>query len=128
MAGSSHQDNGATRDALIQWSKGTASAHPSVAVLSASLLKKSSVPTLADYDRLALQWRQEMVLPRRHRTTGTIVSAAWTEEQPFLRPVPTRHLHAPTDPALPLSVIDLAQRRLGEQVEVWDLAEYEVAL
>ena len=43
MAGSSHQDNGATRDALIQWSKGSASAHPSVAVLRPRVLKKPGV-------------------------------------------------------------------------------------
>jgi transposase len=85
-------------------------------------------PTIADYDRLALQWRDEIVLPRRHRTTNRIISEAWAEVRPLLRPLPDRLLHGPVSPALPPSVIDLAQRRLGEQVEVRDLAEYEVAL
>jgi transposase len=85
-------------------------------------------PSVADYDRLALQWREEMVLPRRHRTTGKIIREAWTEERPLLRPLPAHLLHAPPAPSLPPAVIDLAQRRLGEQVEVRDLSEYEVAL
>lgn len=87
-----------------------------------------SSPTIAEYDRLALQWRDEVVLPRRHRTTGRIIREAWDEEQPLLRPVPARVLQTPTVPTLPPSVIDLAARRLGEQVEVRDLTEYEVAL
>lgn len=84
-------------------------------------------PTIGDYDRLARQWRQEIVLPRRHRTTGRIIGEAWTEERAVLRPVPARLLHTPTDPALPPSVIDLTAHRLGEHVQVRDLAEYEVA-
>jgi transposase len=87
-----------------------------------------SSPSLADYDRLALQWRKEMVLPRRHRTTTKVIGDAWLEERPLLQPVPARLLHAPTNPALPPSVIDLAQRRLGEHVEIRDLAEYEAAV
>jgi hypothetical protein len=43
-------------------------------------------------------------------------------------PAPVRLLHAPAIPALPPSVIDLAQRRLGEHVETRDLHEYEAAL
>jgi transposase len=85
-------------------------------------------PSLADYDRLALQWREELVLPRRHRTTKRIIRDAWQEERPLLLPVPARLLHAPPESSLPPSVIDLAQRRLGEQVETRDLAEYEAAL
>lgn len=85
-------------------------------------------PSLADYDQLALQWREEIVLPRRHRTTKRIIDEAWTEEGPLLRPVPARLLHAPGPALLPPSVIDLNERRLGEQVEVRDLTEYEVAL
>jgi transposase len=85
-------------------------------------------PSIADYDRLALQWRAEIVLPRRHRTTGKIVGDAWTEEQPALRPVPTPLLHAPTGSSLPPTVIDLTARLAGEQVEVRDLTDYEVAL
>jgi transposase len=85
-------------------------------------------PTVADYDRLGLQWREEIVLPRRHRTTRRIIRDAWDEERPLLRPIPSRLLHHPADPTLPASVIDLAERRRGEQVEIRNLAEYEVAL
>lgn len=85
-------------------------------------------PSLADYDQLALQWRKEIVLPRRHRTTKKIIGDAWTEERPLLRPLPARLLDAPGTAVLPPSVIDLNERRLGEQVETRDLAEYEVAL
>ena len=85
-------------------------------------------PSIETYERLALQWREEIVLPRRHRTTGTIIGEAWQEERPLLRPLPARLLHQPTASAFPPAVIDLAQRRVGEQVEVRDLAEYEVAL
>jgi transposase len=87
-----------------------------------------SSPSIADYDWLAQQWRTEIVLPRRHRTTGRVIREAWEEERPLLRPVPARLLHVPHGPGHPPSVIDLASRRLGEQVEVRDLAEYEVAL
>jgi transposase len=87
-----------------------------------------TAPTLGDYDRLARQWRQEIILPRRHRTTRRIIGEAWTEERALLCPVPARLLHAPTPPALPSSVIDLTAHRLGEHVQVRDLAEYEVAL
>jgi transposase len=85
-------------------------------------------PTIADYDRLARHWREEIVLPRRHRTTRRIIGEAWTEERLLLRPVPPRLLHAPAPPAPPPAVIDLSARRLGEEVEVRDLADYEVAL
>jgi transposase len=94
--------------------------------LSGQVLPAS--PTTADYDRLALQWREEIVLPRRHRTTKRIIRDAWQEERPLLLPLPARLLHAPAGPALPPSVIDLSQRRLGEHVETRDLHEYEAAL
>ncbi len=87
-----------------------------------------SFPTIADYDHLALRWRDEVVLPRRHRTTTRIIGEAWEEERPHLRPVPARLLHPSLTPGRPPSVIDLGARRLGDQVEVRDLAEYEVAL
>jgi transposase len=87
-----------------------------------------SSPTITDYDRLALQWRNEIVLPRRHRTTRRIIGEAWAEERPLLRPVPTRLLHTPPVAVLPPSVIDLTAHRLGEHVQVRNLAEYEVAL
>lgn len=89
-----------------------------------------TAPTLADYDRLALQWRDEVVLPRRHRTTGQVIATAWEAERPLLRTLPERLLQAPTSPALTPAPapIDQMARRLGEQVEIRDLTEYEVAL
>jgi transposase len=85
-------------------------------------------PAIADDDRLGLQWRDEIVLPRRHRTTGKLIDLAWAEERPFLRPVPTRLLQHPAAPARSPAVIDLSERRLGEHVEIRDLTEDEVAL
>jgi transposase len=85
-------------------------------------------PTLDDYDRLADQWRKQVVLRRVHRTTKRRVGDAWLEERLVLRPLPAHLL--PSDPRRPLhppSVIDLNQRRLGEVVEVRELVEYEVA-
>jgi transposase len=87
-----------------------------------------TAPTLADYDQLALQWRDEVVLPRRHRTTGKIIASAWEEERPLLRPVPPRLLQAPAVLAHAPAPSDPSVRRLGEHVEIRDLAEYEVAL
>src|SRR5262249_40885230 len=84
-------------------------------------------PTPADYDRLALEWRDELVLPRRHRTTGTVIAAAWEEERPLLRTVPDRLLQAPAVPARSPASSDTSARRLGEHVQTRDLAEYEVA-
>lgn len=86
-------------------------------------------PTTADYDLLAERWREQVVLPRIHRTTKRRVRDAWTEERPLLRPLPA-HL-VPDDPRPALhapTIIDLSARRLGEEVQVRDLAEYEVAL
>jgi hypothetical protein len=86
-------------------------------------------PTTADYDLLAARWREQVVLPRIHRTTKRRVRDAWTEERPLLRPLPA-HL-VPDDPRPALrapTIIDLSARRLGEEVQVRDLAEYEVAL
>ena len=87
-------------------------------------------PTLADYDALARRWVDQIVLARRHRTTGRIVGEAWADEQTRLRPIPERILTGLLDPvilALPTTPVDLELRRLGEQVQVRDLAEYEVA-
>jgi transposase len=47
-------------------------------------------PTLADYDALARRWVLDVVVARRHRTTGRIVGEAWAEERSFLVPVPRR--------------------------------------
>jgi hypothetical protein len=77
---------------------------------------------------LARRWIQEVVLLRRHRTTGRIVGEAWAEERPLLAPLPPHLLArlaaaplvAPNRPR----VVDLGQRRQGEHVQVRDLAEY----
>ena len=87
-------------------------------------------PTLADYDRFAQRWVEEVVCQRRHRTTGKVVGEAWEEERGLLRPLPARVLARLEVP--PLTVVtgsgpDPEQRRLGERVEVRDLAEYEEA-
>lgn len=87
-----------------------------------------ATPTLADYDRLARQWRDEVVLPRRQRTTGQVIAAAWEEERPLLRPVPQRLLQAAVMPVPAPSRTDQTARLAGEHVEIRDLAEYEVAL
>ena len=91
--------------------------------------------TLADYDALARRWVEQIVLPRRHRTTARIVGDAWAEEKAVLRPIPARVLGRlagedalPTPPCTVPTVIDLEQRRRGEHVQVRDLAEYEAAL
>jgi hypothetical protein len=87
-------------------------------------------PALEDYDRLARQWRDEVVLPRRHRTTGLIVRDAWAAERPLLGPLPPglpRTL-PPGRPSAATGIVDLAARRLGDRVEIRDLTEYEVAL
>lgn len=89
-----------------------------------------SAPAISDYDRFAQQWREELILPRTHRTTGRVVGDAWVEERALLRPIPPRVLQARGGAGVPVApaVIDLAARRLGDHVEVRDLAEYEVAL
>jgi transposase len=86
---------------------------------------------IADYDALAAQWIHEWVLPRRHRTTGLVVAAAWEAEVPLLTPLP-RHVIAAatahtTTVQRPVVVVDITQRLAGEHVQVRDLAEYEVA-
>lgn len=88
-------------------------------------------PSLADYDRLAQRWVEEVVCRRRHRTTGKVVGEAWAEELPLLRPLPARLLAGLSAPSLTVvdaSAPDPGQRRLGERVEVRNLAEYEEAL
>jgi transposase len=99
--------------------------------LSGQLLP--STPTLADYDALARRWIAAVVLPRRHRTTQQIVGEAWAAERPLLVPIRPQLLggltgDGPREPGAAVRVIDLQQRRRGEQVQVRDLAEYEVAL
>lgn len=95
--------------------------------LSGQVLPPS--PALADYDHLAQQWREQVILPRTHRTTKRVIREAWTEERPLLRPLPAHLLPSAPRPALhPPSVIDLTARRIGEQVQARELSEYEVAL
>jgi transposase len=86
-------------------------------------------PTLADYDALARRWIQEVVLGRRHRTTGRVIGEAWAEEQASLAPLPARVQAqvAGQTAAGSVRVIDLEQHRRGEHVQVRDLAEYAVA-
>jgi transposase len=85
-------------------------------------------PTIADYDALGRIWIEQIVARRRHRTTKQIVGEAWAAERLQLRPIPERILGGLGSPVilpLPSTVVDLQLRRLGEQVEVRDLAEYE---
>jgi transposase len=90
-------------------------------------------PALADYDALAQRWIHEIVLDPRQPTTQRIVGEAWAAEQPLLAPIPARILAGlpgslPGSSGAAPAVIDLEQRRRGEQVQVRDLAEYEAAL
>jgi transposase len=90
-------------------------------------------PGLFDYDLMVQQWIHEMVLKRRHRTTGRVVEQAWEEETEHLRPIPGRLLarlsDATTTAATPsLTVVHSELRQQGEQVQVRDLSEYEAAL
>jgi transposase len=90
-----------------------------------------SAPTLADYDELGRVWAEQVVGRRRHRTTGRIVAEAWAEERELLEPIPARILAQLVGPLSVLpsrQVVDVAQRLQGEQVEVRDLADYEVAV
>lgn len=85
-------------------------------------------PTIADYDALGRIWIEQVVARRRHRTTKQIVGEAWAAERPQLRPIPERILGGLGSPVilpLPSTVVDLQLRRLGDQVELRDLAEYE---
>jgi hypothetical protein len=58
------------------------------------------------------------------------VGEAWTEEQVQLTPIPARILAGfvggDCTASHPTSVIDLAAHRAGEQVQLRDLAEYDV--
>jgi transposase len=91
-----------------------------------------TAPSLADYDALARRWIEEVVLVRRHRTTGRIVGEAWADERPRLAVIPAHLLGQLTGAALPAplasaQIVDLEQRRRGEHVQIRELAEYEVA-
>jgi transposase len=88
------------------------------------------VVSVADYDALAAQWIRERVLPRRHRTTGLVVAAAWAAELPLLTPLPAHVTAAATAHTTTVHrpvVVDITQRLAGEHVQMRDLADYEVA-
>ena len=103
-------------------------------------------PTLEDYDALGRRWVDEVVLPRRHRTTRRVVGEAWEEERLLLTPLPPRLLAfsgfsalpvPPTAPraALPASATDATEPAVGREdwllgadVEVRELGEYDLAL
>jgi len=88
-------------------------------------------PTIAEYDTLARRWVEEVVMPRRHRTTKRVIGEAWRDERRLLTPIPEHVLQrfAGDGAVHPvLHVVDAAQRARGEHVEVRQLGEYEVAL
>ena len=85
-------------------------------------------PGIVDYERLAARWCSEVVAARRHRTTGRIVSEAWSQERDLLVEIPERimaGMQGAEVPA-PARVIDLAALRgAGDVVEVPSLDDYE---
>jgi transposase len=86
-------------------------------------------PMLADYDRLAAQWCTQVVAARRHRTTGRVVSEAWSQERQLLGQIPDRVLASRRGGGIqePARLIDLrALRNVGDVVEAPSLADYEV--
>ena len=103
------------KESLLPWLSGQVLAHR---------------PTLADYDALARRWIQEVIVRRRHRTTGRVIGEAWAEEQASLTPLPARVLaqvaRVPTAPGA--RVIGLEQHRRGEHVQLRALSEYAVVL
>lgn len=84
-------------------------------------------PALADYEALARRWSQEVVGTRRHRTTRRIVADAWIEEQPLLRPIPSRLLERSLgETTRTAEIIDLsAIKAQGALVEHRSLDDYE---
>jgi transposase len=90
-----------------------------------------SHPTIAEYDVLARRWIEEVVMPRRHRTTKRVIGDAWRDEQRLLTPIAEHVLQrfAGDGAVHPvLHVVEAEQRALGEHVDVRGLDEYEVAL
>ena len=89
-------------------------------------------PEVADYDRLAQQWIQEVVVPRRHRTTGRVIGEAWAEERPLLVPIPATIAAQVTGQLRPRPQLELlgarAGRQAGDHVEIRPLDTYEVAM
>jgi transposase len=84
-------------------------------------------PSIADDEALARRWAIEVVAARRHRTTSRIVSAAWTEEQKLLTPIPERLLSRSAGAVTTTSnVVDIARiRDQGAIVEQRSLEVYE---
>jgi len=89
-------------------------------------------PEVADYDRLAQQWIDEVVVPRRHRTTGRVIGEAWAEERPLLVPIPATIAAQVTGQLRPRPALELLGARAGHQagdhVEIRPLDSYEVAM
>ena len=105
------------------------------AIVGATPTDSNSNSTLAGYyDTLGRRWVTEVVLPRRHRTTRRVVGDAWVEERLLLAPLPPQLLALPAAARAvpPPSPARSDARRedwlLGSDVEVRDLAEYELAL
>jgi transposase len=83
-------------------------------------------PAIADYDALAAKWVSEVVLPRRHRTTGKVVLEAWEQEQPLLATIPDRLVVEVTGQVVEAKVIDLARLKAdGAVVEHRPLSDYD---
>jgi hypothetical protein len=83
-------------------------------------------PTIADYDALAARWVAEVVLPRRHRTTGLVVAEAWAQEQSLLARIPERLIVEVEGQAVEATVIDLARLKAeGAVVEHRPLSSYD---
>ena len=83
-------------------------------------------PTIADYDALAAHWVAEVVLPRRHRTTGLVVAEAWAQEQSLLAQIPERLIVEVEGQAVEATVIDLARLKAeGAVVEHRPLSSYD---
>jgi transposase len=86
-------------------------------------------PSIFDYDELGRRWATEVVGPRKHRTTGRIVSEAWLEELPLLNRIPDRLLVEVIGATVDMSnVVDLtaALKARGAVVDHRSLADYEV--
>jgi transposase len=83
-------------------------------------------PSLADYDALAAKWVTEVVAPRTHRTTGTVVAKAWEAEQGMLSRIPERLIAEVEGQAVEAKVIDLAAlKAAGAVVEHRALSAYD---
>ena len=83
-------------------------------------------PTIADYDALAAKWVNEVVLPRRHRTTGMVVAEAWVAEQAKLTSIPERLVADVEGEVVEATVIELTRLKAeGAVVEHRPLSAYD---